>query len=54
MGKAVWPAESFRVYLAIMFCIDVLLFGQHEDLRASLLVRGIAKGMMIRLMAPAK
>ena len=43
MGKAVWPAESFRVYLAIMLWIDVLLFGQHEDLRASLLVRVLPK-----------
>lgn len=31
MGEEVWLAELPRAYLATMFHVVVLLFGQHED-----------------------
>ena len=31
MGKAVWPAENPRAYLATMLWVVVVLLGQHED-----------------------
>ena len=43
MGKAVWLTKPFGAYLATMFWIDIMLFGQHKDLRASLLVRVLPK-----------